>query len=87
MSLDGNVVLENAHRYRIHQDLVRWSLLAGYGAFLTATLALIMNKDFLANQELQTVAAVALFLIGNCYLFVLAVEKDRKSTRLKSQSH
>lgn len=58
--------LESANSYRLHQDLLRWSLLGGYAAFLVAVLALDTRPDGLV--------AIGLVAIGVCYMIILGVE-------------
>jgi hypothetical protein len=59
-------LFENGNKYRLHQDLLRWTLLAGYAAFLVGVMSL--------NRKPNGVAAAALVAIGICYMFILAVE-------------
>ena len=59
-------LFENGNTYRIHQDTLRWTLLAGYAAFLVGILSLDKKPDGLIAAGLVT--------IGICYMFILAVE-------------
>jgi hypothetical protein len=70
----GMVILENAHKYRLHQDLLRWSLLAGYAAFFAASLG-VLTSDILGKApSAQSFVALFCFLIGTCYFLCLAIE-------------
>ena len=87
MALPGSTILENAHKYRMHQDVLRWTLLGGYAAFLGTTLALLSSSSMRENWDLQRAASLVLFGIGTCYLFVLAVENWFYNVFAKHASH
>jgi hypothetical protein len=69
-----SALYQNANTYRIHQDTLRWSLLAGWAAFFTATIALLGGEKISNSKPLFCSLSVVLFLVGNAYLLVLAVE-------------
>lgn len=56
----------SADTYRIHQDNLRWALLAGYAAFLMAVFRVSGTSD-----GIQTTVLV---LIGICYMIILGIE-------------
>ena len=66
MSNASDKLFENGNRYRLHQDILRWTLLAGYAAFLVGVLSLDTKPDGFAGA--------ALVGIGLCYMLILAVE-------------
>src|SRR5258706_2645595 len=68
------ILYENANKYRLHQDVLKWSLLAGYGAFFGACIALLTKPDVINNQRLLAALSILFFFIGTCYLLLLAVE-------------
>jgi hypothetical protein len=74
MALTDKDLLENANKYRLHQDVLRWTLLGGYAVFFTATANILANESFANKHELYGPTCITLFIIGNCYMFVLAVE-------------
>jgi hypothetical protein len=65
---------ENANKYRLHQDTIRWTLLAGYAAFFAATATLLMSEPVQACVRWRIALSLVLFAIGAAYLIVLAVE-------------
>jgi hypothetical protein len=60
------MMVRSADTYRLHQDNLRWALLAGYAAFLAAVFRLSGTSD-----GIQTTVLV---LIGICYMIILGVE-------------
>ncbi len=62
------LLFENANKYRLHQDVVRWTLFGGYAVFLAAF--------FTFTQENQpSEKMILLFFFGGiCYMFILGVE-------------
>ena len=66
MPISDDELYKNANSYRLHQDVLRWSLLAGYAAFLVGIISL--------NRGFNLLSGIALVAIGYCYMCILAVE-------------
>jgi len=67
-----HLIYENANSLRTHQDSLRWTISASYVAFLGAALALSKDSTFFA--EVRPHLPSALFVVGNVFLLILAVE-------------
>lgn len=67
MSISDEELFKSANSYRLHQDVLRWTLLAGYAAFLVGILSI-------EDAKLPSPARTVLVVIGVCYMFILAVE-------------
>jgi len=67
MVISDEALFRNANSYRLHQDILRWTLLAGYAAFLLGILSIESAKV----QELSRIVLVA---IGICYMLILTIE-------------
>jgi hypothetical protein len=74
MNDTDKTLYENANKYRLHQDTIRWTLLAGYAAFFAATATLLMSKPVQDSVTWRIALSLVLFAIGAAYLIVLAVE-------------
>lgn len=73
MSDTDRILCENANRYRIHQDTLRWSLAAGYAGSLAATLVALPTMEQ-NSTGLPVLISTGLFVFGHVYLVVLGVE-------------
>ena len=67
MSISDEELFKSANSYRLHQDVLRWTLLAGYAAFLVGILSI-------EDAKLLSPARTVLVVIGVCYMFILGVE-------------
>lgn len=67
MAISDEELFKTATTYRIHQDTLRWTLLAGYAAFLVGILSIDVSK-------FSNLIKILLVAIGICYMFILAVE-------------
>lgn len=67
MSISDEELFKNANSYRLHQDVLRWTLLAGYAAFLVGILSIEQSR-------LTDLSRILLVIIGVCYMFILGVE-------------
>jgi hypothetical protein len=69
------LLYDKAHKYRIHQDSLRWSLAAGYAGSFAAGLAVLIKMRADNNDHwLVVIVSMLLFAFGFVYFFVLAVE-------------
>jgi hypothetical protein len=66
VGISDDELFRNANSYRLHQDTLRWTLLAGYAAFLVGIIG------FSGRSVLSL--GIGLVAIGNCYMFILGVE-------------
>lgn len=66
MAISDDEQFRNGNSYRLHQDTLRWTLLAGYAAFLVAIIGLTVKPDVWLG--------ISIVAIGICYMFILAVE-------------
>lgn len=66
------VMYEKAQALRLHQDNLRWTILAGYFAFMGGVLALLEKGNFCSEQ--QSVVAWFAFVANNLVLLIFAVE-------------
>ena len=66
VAISDDELFRKGNSYRLHQDTLRWTLLAGYAAFLAAIMRLNGRPDELLG--------IFIFIIGICYMFTLAVE-------------
>jgi len=67
MAIADKDLFENANKYRLHQDTLRWTLLAGYAAFLVGLLSI-------EKSRLPDALRIVLVAVGICYMVILAVE-------------
>jgi hypothetical protein len=67
MGISDEELFKSANSYRLHQDVLRWTLLAGYAAFFVGILSI-------EEAKLVDPARIVLVAIGVCYMFILAVE-------------
>lgn len=72
MDPKNTAIYQNANSLRMHQDNLRWTILAGYLTFFSASAAL-MEKSLLPKQPSATIP-LFLFIVGNLFLLILAVE-------------
>ena len=70
----SELLYEQSHKYRLHQDTLRWTLLGGYAAFFAATTGLLATEQMSKRPELTIALSAILVVIGTAYFAVLAVE-------------
>ena len=74
MDTKNRIFYDNANRYRIHQDTLRWTLAAGYlGSFVAAVGGIGVTAGSVPLC-LSLMRSIGLWVFGTVYLFVLAVE-------------
>jgi len=69
----NSLIYKNANTYRIHTDNLRWTLLAGFAAFLTGFFS-ILDLNEIEIGILDFKISILLFIISFGYLFILAVQ-------------
>ena len=69
MTISDDELFRNGNSYRLHQDTLRWTLVAGYAAFLVG----IMGITGLSKKP-HELLGIFIVVIGFCYMFILAVE-------------
>ena len=72
MESHNTAIYQNANSLRMHQDNLRWTILAGYLTFFSASSALL-QKDILPKHPSSTIP-LFLFCVGNLFLLILAIE-------------
>src|ERR1700730_180788 len=69
------VIYENANKTHLHQDNIRWTLLAGFGVFFLSGISIINDPKFkVANSMLLHYVQYFLFVSGTIWFVVLVVE-------------
>jgi hypothetical protein len=67
------LIYQNSNTYRLHADNLRWTLLGGYAAFLTAIIGLSQSSGTSINISDPIISFLA-FLVSFTYLWILAVQ-------------
>ena len=69
--VDNTAIYENANKYRLHQDNIRWTLAGGYVVFLVASVKIITDID---DPFFLSILAFVFFCVGLAYLIICGVE-------------
>lgn len=67
-------ILKNAHKYRLHQDLLRWSLLGGYGITFSGIVSLTKNPQPRVSELDTFLMFGGVLLLATLWFLGLAVE-------------
>jgi hypothetical protein len=70
----NQILFENANKFHLHQDNLRWSLSAGFAAFFYGGILVIYNPLVATNDQFVHFLQLALTLMGTAYFFVLMME-------------
>lgn len=70
----NQVLFENANKNHLHQDNLRWTLLAGFGLFFITGTATIHDPKFAAAHALMHFIQIVLCVVGTIWFFVLLIE-------------
>jgi hypothetical protein len=70
----NELLFDNAHRYRLHQDNLRWSLSGGYAAFFFGSILLLTNPNVRSDAFLVNHLELWLSVAGSIYFIALGVE-------------
>ena len=70
----NELLFDNAQRYRLHQDHLRWSLSGGYAAFFFGSILLLANPNVRSDTFLVSHIELWLLIAGTIYFIALGVE-------------
>ena len=70
----NELLFDNAQRYRLHQDNLRWSLSGGYAAFFFGSILLLTNPNVRGDNFLVSHLELWLLIAGTIYFIALGVE-------------
>lgn len=68
------VLFENANKNHTHQDTLRWSLAAGFGAFFYGGIRVVYEPAIAGRETVVHFLQMATTLLGTIYFLILLVE-------------
>jgi hypothetical protein len=68
----NQLLFDQANKFHIHQDNLRWSLTAGFGAFFAAGVTLITKQQL--SDPIARALELLLAIIGTLWFFVVQIE-------------